>query len=323
MTDNGGAVRRAGRRGLLISIGIAGVLAATAIAGVFVLPGREYDDQQARAALQSGLLTAAAALVVVVGALIALDETRQANAEIRRANENTHVRELYTRAVDQLGSDNVTIRLGGIYALERIAVDSPADQRTVVAVLSAFVRVRSTALAQRSASRGGPDDEPQRPVPPAADIRAAVQVLGRLPSRDGIPRSDLNGADLTGPASLAQLDLAGANLAGTMLSRADLTGAVLSGADLTDARLREANLSGAWLDGANLTSARLSGADLTRAWLDDANLTNTRLSRADLTHVGALSQEQVDTARGDRSTRLPTWLVRPVSWGQPESPDDQ
>ncbi len=117
------------------------------------------------------------------------------------------------------------------------------------------------------------------------------------------PRSDLNGAELSGPASLANLSLAGAHLAGAMLSKADLTGVVLSGADLSDARLRDANLSG--------------------AWLDEADLTNTRLSRTDLTHVGALSQEQVDAARGDRSTRLPTWITRPASWGRTESPHEE
>ncbi|WP_041254660.1 hypothetical protein [Frankia sp. EAN1pec] len=45
------------------------------------------------------------------GGLIALGETRHANA-------NTHVRELYTRAVDQLGADKNTIPLGGIHALD-------------------------------------------------------------------------------------------------------------------------------------------------------------------------------------------------------------
>ncbi|WP_349308003.1 pentapeptide repeat-containing protein [Pseudofrankia sp. BMG5.36] len=284
---------------------------------IWLLPAQMYPDAgdaDARAALQSGLLTASAALIAVVGGLIALDETRQANAEIRRANENTHVRELYTRAVDQIGSEIITVRLGGIYALERIAEDSPPDQRTVVEVLSAFIRVRSTALSQRLAARAGTDGESPTPTYPAADIRAAMQVLARLPVREKVPRCDLTGTDLAGPASLAHLTLTDANLADAWLSGADLNGAVLSGTNLTNARLRGADLTGAWLDGANLTNARLSGANLTNTLLNGAILTGTRLSRTNLVRAVGLSQEQVNAAWGDSETQLPEWLTRPESW---------
>lgn len=101
MSDIGGECRLSGRRWLWVA------------AGFFILPGWMYTDQAARAALQSGLLTAVAALTAVAGALIALDETRQAHAEVRRANA-------------EIRRANETIRLGGIYALERIAMDSPA-----------------------------------------------------------------------------------------------------------------------------------------------------------------------------------------------------
>jgi hypothetical protein len=145
-------------------------------------------------------------LTAVAGGLIALDETRQANAEARRANENTHVRELYATAIGLLSADTIDSRLGGIYALERIAVDSPDDQRTVVEVLSAFVRehTRPPNPNPNPSPAGSP------PLPAfttlATDVQAAVSILGRLPFRENIPRADLTGAHLTG----AQLN--GANL---------------------------------------------------------------------------------------------------------------
>jgi hypothetical protein len=40
----------------------------------------------------------------------------------------------YTKAVEQLGSDKLDVRIGGIYALERVARDSPRDRLTVKAV---------------------------------------------------------------------------------------------------------------------------------------------------------------------------------------------
>jgi hypothetical protein len=39
-------------------------------------------------------------------------------------NREGQITERYTRAIDQLGSTSLSVRLGGIYALERIARDS-------------------------------------------------------------------------------------------------------------------------------------------------------------------------------------------------------
>ncbi|KQC35065.1 pentapeptide repeat-containing protein [Frankia sp. ACN1ag] len=329
MADNGGARRRAGRRWVLwIVAGVAAAGAVVAVLGIWHLPDRMYPPgteggAEARAALQGGLLTAAAALLAVAGGLVALDETRQANAETKRANRDTHVRELYVEAAKLLNDpDNLGVRLAGIYALERIAVDSPPDQRTVVEVLSAFVRTRSTDPALRPPPPA--DDQEPPEVRPAADIRAAVQVLGRLPLLDGVPRCDLNGADLTGPASLAGLTLADADLTEAWLVGADLTEAWLAKAKLTRAVLGAANLTGAVLGGAKLTSAVLVGTDLTRAFLgaadlicaelDGANLTGAVLDKAHLVGARDLTAEQVAAAQGSAETSLPDGVARPGSW---------
>ena len=51
------------------------------------------------------------------------------------------IAERYTRAIDQLGNkDQLGIRLGGIYALERIARDSEKDHWTVMEVLTVVGR---------------------------------------------------------------------------------------------------------------------------------------------------------------------------------------
>ncbi|WP_083390704.1 pentapeptide repeat-containing protein [Parafrankia soli] len=298
-----------GRLWAMIAV-VAGALLTAVV--VWLVPPLIYPAQaaEARAALQAGLLTATAAIVAVGGGLVALFETR-------RANEDTHVRELYTRAVDQLGADEEIIRLGGIYALERIATDSPGDGRTVGEVLSAFVRSRSTDPTLRMS----------QPTLQAADVRAAVQVLGRRPVRPDLylrMRADLHGADLTGPASLADLDLVAANLAYVHLDGADLSRARLSNADLfrahlngtllTEARLRRATLIGAYIDGANMIGALLIDANLMGATLRGSNLAGADLRGADLSGAEGLTQEQVNSAIGDRRTRLPVGLTRPLSW---------
>ncbi|WP_311448276.1 pentapeptide repeat-containing protein [Frankia nepalensis] len=306
--------------------------AVAAVVAIWHLPDRMYTDQAAQASLQGGLLTAAAALTAVAGGLIALDETRRANA-------NTHVREFYVEAAKLLNDpDNLGVRLAGIYALERVAIDSPADQRTVVEVLSAFVR--------ENASQPAPD-----PAGVAArrrygtDVKAALTVLGRLPARSLVPRAALNllgglpdptvipradlgsvdlpnlflrRANLTG-ASLEWANLAGAvldwtNLSESMLYGVNLRGASLEGTNLTRVRLDEADLTGASLKWANLTNAMLNGANLTDVTLTDAILTGATLDGADLGRVRGLRQQQVDVAKGDPRTRLPEGINRPAWW---------
>src|SRR5271156_4424128 len=53
------------------------------------------------------------------------------------------VTDRYTNAITQLGSDKLDVRIGGIYALERIARDSARDHPIVMEVLSAFIREHS------------------------------------------------------------------------------------------------------------------------------------------------------------------------------------
>jgi hypothetical protein len=50
------------------------------------------------------------------------------------------ITELYTKAVDQLGSDSVPMRLGGLYALERLAQGNPDHRQTIVDVICAYLR---------------------------------------------------------------------------------------------------------------------------------------------------------------------------------------
>jgi uncharacterized protein YjbI with pentapeptide repeats len=51
------------------------------------------------------------------------------------------ITELYTKAVEQLGSDKAPVRLGGLYALERLAQDNPAHRQTIVNVICAYLRM--------------------------------------------------------------------------------------------------------------------------------------------------------------------------------------
>jgi uncharacterized protein YjbI with pentapeptide repeats len=253
-----------------------------------------------------------------------------------------------SKGFEQLASEKIAIRLGGIYALEGVMNTSERPEQyrgPVLEMLCAFVReytIGKTVFEK-----------------PAIDIQAALTVIGRrkgqeLPdlakvnipganlSRANLRGADLNSADLNS-AYLSRVDLSGANLIGANLTGANLTSATLSrvdltGADLTGANLGLADLNGAYLSGANLTGANLSrtnlrsadlsganlrganligtnlsvaypiGADLTGANLRDADLTGANLSRANLRGAKNLIQTQLNEACGNNETDLPEGL---------------
>jgi len=93
----------------------------------------------------------------------------------------------------------------------------------------------------------------------------------------------------------------------------------LRGADLVGARLRDADLRGASLRGALLLGADLRGADLRLADVIGADLRGADLRGADLTDALFLTGSQLESARGDATTRLSPTLAHPAHWTTPTS----
>src|SRR5215203_1562443 len=54
--------------------------------------------------------------------------------------QDRQITEHYTRAIEHLGSDKLEMRLGAIYALERIARDSERDHWPIMETLTTYVR---------------------------------------------------------------------------------------------------------------------------------------------------------------------------------------
>jgi hypothetical protein len=210
--------------------------------------------------------------------------TNAANRAQQKLAEQGQITDRFGTAINQLGSGNLDVRLGGVYALERLMRDASADEANIIEVLSAYVRDHTGISATVSQATTSP-----APPHPPTDVQAALTVLGRRPD----PRShvnidltwaDITGADLTG-ADLARADLRDADLTGAYLRSADLTGAALRNANLTRAYLRFADLTGAYLRYDDLTDANLRSADLTGANLTGANLTGANLTGVNLTNA--------------------------------------
>jgi hypothetical protein len=250
--------------------------------------------------------------------------------QVNRAGQIT---ERFTRAIDQLGAADDSgnklfeIRLGGIYALERIARESEEDYWPIMEVLTAYVRQHapwrpeegqqgeeytSIEKSEEDSGRSKGESEPTQlpaprapyiirgiiqgivPAPPAPDIQAIMAVLRRRTRYYGHGE----------PESLA---LYQTNLSRTNLSRANLSRANLQQANLSFAHLPRADLSGAYLSRAKLRFTNLSEADLQGA----------DLRGADLSEAVNLSQEQLEaTESGDQNTQLPSRLKPPAHWGE-------
>ncbi|MFF2523510.1 pentapeptide repeat-containing protein [Streptomyces liangshanensis] len=214
--------------------------------------------------------------------------------------------------------------------------DSARDRPTIANVLATYIRTHAAKPPARGqdipadvnaaftvlVTRDAPGD-----ADPALDLHAI-----RLPRAEPIPvtaasaagdafvnlsGANLSYADLTGArhfeADLSNADLAEANLFEARLKGADLSGADLSDVDLYGADLSRADLSFARLSGANLADANLTGASMIGVNLAGTDLTGTDLTgvdliSSDLRRAEGLTRKQVDSARTDGMTLLPSGL---------------
>jgi len=293
--------RRLQERHPLVLTYLGFVAVAVMVLVVWVLPAvltehphipKSVDRHQAISATRTGLALVLTALGAVGGLAFTARTYRLGQENLRLSHETYrlsregHVTDRYSKAVELLGAGKIEVRLGGIYALERLMGDSPADQPTILETLAAFVREHAPPAPR--AGRRAPPAVPDRPV---EDVQAALSVLGRRhPVQDERP-IDLSGSNLFG-GRLAGAGLAGADLSDTVLAGVDLTEATLTGADLTRAVFAGADLRLAKLDGAYLTDAILGSADVTGATFNDAVLFGVTVTRS-----SPLSEEQIASAR--------------------------
>jgi hypothetical protein len=180
-------------------------------------------------------------LVFIVGLYFTAENlriTQEAANKTQRITQEGQITDRFSKAISQLGDPKLEIRLGGIYALERIAKDSEKDHWTIMEVLTAYVREHSPRSQEQMLN------DPKTPQEIAADVQAVLNVIGR---RERVfPTGEV-----------ALLDLRGTNLRKADLSNAYLVGAMLNGADLSEANLRGADLRGADLSGVLLNKTEL------------------------------------------------------------------
>ncbi|WP_440951493.1 pentapeptide repeat-containing protein [Methanococcoides sp. FTZ1] len=217
------------------------------------------------------------------------------NLEISKEGQIT---ERFTRAIDQLGKPELEIRLGGIYALERISKESEKDYWPIMEILTSYVRINSAVPETiDKAEEAGIDIQAICTILVKRELNYVNGEPGILNlKRTNLKRVDLNNANLEyadlrdsnlEEANLEQADLKHADLRGSYLEQANLFEAHLGQSRLEKVRFWNAGLMAAHLEDANLykadfKSAALSGADLRGANLIEATLIKANLMSAHL-----------------------------------------
>ncbi len=226
-------------------------------------------------------------LGLIVAGMIALPLTlwriRVADQQAKAAQEQVGtsqqslLNEQYQKGAEMLGSEVLSVRLGGIYALARLAREHPEEYHVqIMRLLCAFVRRPSPENSEVT-----DEDEVWLPSKLRLDVQEIMKEIGQRTNKQievEVKQDDYN-----------RLDLHGAELIHSYLSDANFSYANLMGAVLKEALLKDANLTRAVLVGADLTGAILSGSNLTGAEFS----VNGKLPAIGLT------QNQIDIAIAD------------------------
>ncbi|MFD3617484.1 pentapeptide repeat-containing protein [Streptomyces sp. NPDC058676] len=321
-----------------IAVLLAGTAGLAVLGAVlFVLPGVVVDHDLAGAGVaaqdrlkavndvRTTLLQAVGGMVVLFGAYATWRQLRVSQDGLRATQEG-YVTDRFSTAVDQLGSDKLATRIGGLHALWRIAEHSARDREAVISIQAAYLR---THVPWPPAGPEAPaTNVPINDVVPlevrAADAQVALTGLGvlllqpREHSWVNLSVTDLRRADCDGlwlhevnldrscmeaaglyhanltQASLVSVNLRHADLKTAILRRARCVLADLRGARLVETDLRDADFTEADLREANLRKADAGGAVFRRADLRLADLRGSDLSTADLLQArltGAVASE--------------------------------
>jgi uncharacterized protein YjbI with pentapeptide repeats len=190
-------------------------------------------------------------------------------------------------ASNYLSAESPPSRLGALYVLEQIGIESRESAASVLNSLLNFIRDKTSI---RSADPTL--DETSNSGKVRDDVQTALAILGRLRTIGQLPLS-------------LRIDLSWCNLSGARFEDWDFSGidlhhAVLDGADLSNSNFDNANLPycsfrGAHIVGVSFNWAVMYGADLSDSVVIGCNFSNAMLARAAL--VGA----QVRSSRFDNA----------------------
>ena len=257
------------------------------------------ENPQQRIAIQNELIKTVAQILGGIFLVSGVYFTWQ-NLQLTRDGQIT---DRFNQAIEHIGSDRLEIRLGGVYALARIARTSERDHWPAMQVLCARLRE-----ATKDSANGAPLPSEAQAIldvlrTRAHHFEAAEQLLD-------FTGANLAGADLSG-CHFAGARFKDAKLQKTNLSRASLARASFAGAHLVEASLRGADCSEANFLAADLQHATLRDCVLRKAVVFGTNFDGASLFGADLSGALYANREQFARALTDHTTMMPEFSASP------------
>ncbi len=211
-------------------------------------------------------------------------------------SRRAHFTDRFREAIALLSSDDMTARIGAVYALEHLLIESPRDHDAIIDILSGYIRTRAPRRNEEDsdlpAVRATRENYYSLPHP-EVDIQAALTVLGRRPNRPERKPLDLANSDLSGAY------MADGRYQGTYFTRSLLTSSYMPRANLDGAILAFADLRGS-----SLRDAALRGADCRGARFEEATLVAAKLQGAKMDRARGLTMDQLTNVEIDEKTTL-------------------
>ena len=107
-----------------------------------------FEQLQIQQDMRVTILQALGGLALISGAIVAWSQVVNANQTLA-LSRSTRVTEVFAKAVEQISADGLAARLGGLYALDKLARDNEKERQTIADIFSAFARQTPATLLRR------------------------------------------------------------------------------------------------------------------------------------------------------------------------------
>ncbi len=221
---------------------------------------------------------------------------KRTSALIFQSNTDSErlVTETFAKSIELLGHKKAAVRQGSIYALGKIAKTHKGDHPVIISSLCAFIRNGSKGIEES----GDVNQAVKARLP--IDIETAIEVFK---DRNIKYDKEVSGNEFS------------YDLSNIIIKNADFSRANLASFNLQDSKFDECAFNKVDLTNASLIGATFMNTDFAEAILKDADFrTFNPETPTDLSRAVNLTQFQINEAKGNKSTMLPTGINLPESW---------
>jgi len=161
-------------------------------------------------------------------------------------SQEGQITERFTRAIEQLGSDKLAIRLGGLYAFQRIEIDSPKDRLNIFKILLAYLH--ECADSSKFIYEEAP-----------LEVITTLEIIGKINGKFNRSAEDI------------WYDISSLNLKNMIIHSIDLSLISFFGVDFTGSSFICCNMEGCSFHGCDLSNVSFSSTFLNKVYFHNSN----------------------------------------------------